>query len=794
MKNTFDDIDMFDEESQRILRSIPPSRIIDFQSRTTNLKDVMIPNSPDYRSAFHDYRETPLGYSYLTDAPVSGFPFTGTNDKGEKGYEYYAEVLPCENGSQVLGSYNINPRDKHRLGLFYEKPSPNKSNFAGDFYIAKMGEYFVQLFKRFPEPLPSTINGKPFNDITSMKDEAGYLAQLAYTHEKDKLDVTLIYQALMREYQLYTGDRRFEEIIGSVSSIPADAIGWCAKQLEGLKPTEKNYNPASKDYSPLIPIVGGVSVPLNMNTAAQFFENLGDNPFVQGVEVAFSKAWSIVQQSASKVKDASIDHLPDSFKNLIKKITEIVNTIKIFLVEIKDLVIGLAEKGIKFLQLINAFNCGVMNGLVGLVQCILYILEFLLQPTTTFSYKQYLERRDLLEKAEDIIDWVSENAPKFLQGIKSLLTGSGGLSLSDMEGAMDKMKEYFGKVSRYTVAFYVGVIAFEVLINILLLIFTDGAGNIVKGATYVQKIASMLKVLARETVSVVTMGVSDLLAFLSRFIISFGKACAKGFKGFIKWIEDLFTGAKNGSKADDLGMTAQEIEEVILKGKKPQSIYNILANARIGFKKLGIEIIAKADGYLLKWKEKPIFKGDFKEVNAFWNKILKPKLGAGTGGVLKYLEVLSRNMVAQEHNMSCAAACIRQLAKDNGIEMTEKAIREFARTTQEMGTFPDGILDGLKKVFKDKEIEAGMFYNPKISDIDMARSISESGSWITIVRPSGSIPHAIIIDKIQDGKVFIRDPFPIEGINKGKGVEATISEIEFATIWAQGGNYVFKVK
>jgi len=253
-------------------------------------------------------------------------------------------------------------------------------------------------------------------------------------------------------------------------------------------------------------------------------------------------------------------------------------------------------------------------------------------------------------------------------------------------------------------------------------------------------------------------------------------------------------GAKNGVKAEDLAMTAEEIEEVVLKGKKAQSIYSILASARIGFKKLGIEILAKADGYLLKWKEKPIFKGDFKEVNAFWNKILKPRIGTGTGGVLKYLEVLSRNMVAQEHNMSCAAACIRQLAKDHGIELTEKVIREFARTTEEMGTFPDGILDGLKRVFKDKDIEAGMFYNPKISDIDMAKAISENGSWITIVRPSGSIPHAIIIDKIQDGKVFIRDPWPIEGINKGKGVEAVINEAEFATIWAQGGNYMFKVK
>jgi len=42
-----------------------------------------------------------------------------------------------------------------------------------------------------------------------------------------------------------------------------------------------------------------------------------------------------------------------------------------------------------------------------------------------------------------------------------------------------------------------------------------------------------------------------------------------------------------------------------------------LSNTRIGLKNLGIEIIPRTKDYLLKWKEKPIFKGDFKEVNAF---------------------------------------------------------------------------------------------------------------------------------------------------------------------------------
>jgi predicted double-glycine peptidase len=262
----------------------------------------------------------------------------------------------------------------------------------------------------------------------------------------------------------------------------------------------------------------------------------------------------------------------------------------------------------------------------------------------------------------------------------------------------------------------------------------------------------------------------DLIAIFARIRVG-----SKNIKPFLdevlEWLKKLF-----------------QVEKNLLKIEK------ILFSTRNGIEKLGIVIVAKVDEFLLKWNNRTIFKGNQKAVEDFWETTLKPKLGSGTGGVLKYLKVLSRNVYAQEHNMSCAAACIRQLAKDKGIEITEETIRALARTTEETGTFPDGILNALKKIFKDKEVEAGIFYDPKISDVDMARIVSNDGSWISIIRPHNGKPHAIIIDRIVDGKVYIKDPWSIEGIGKGNGVEAIIDEKEFATIWAQGGNYVFKIK
>ncbi len=589
----------------------------------------------------------------------------------------------------------------------------------------------------------------------------------------------------MREYQFFTGDRRFEETIGNISSIPADALGWCGEQLESLKPTEKNYNPEAKDYSPLVPIIGAV----NLNEAAQFFEGLGENPFVQGAEVAFTQVWQLVKQAASKVKNASIEHLPDAFKGLVEKISTVINTIKNFLSEVKDELVELAKKGIEVLKIANAFYCGINNGLVGLLQCILYILQALFQPTMALSYEQYKNRRDLLEKAEDVLDWVLANGPVFLKGVKDLFSSSGGISQSDFEGIFDKLKGYWDNASRYTVAFYTGVIAFEFIINILLLIFTAGEGNIIKGTTYIQKVSSLLWVLTRETFSALTFGITDLLLGLGKLIFRFAKACAKGFKGFIKFIEELLQGAKNGAKAEDLAMTAEEIEEVVLKGKKAQSIFNILASVRTGFKKLGIEIVAKADGYLLKWREKPIFKGDFKEVNSFWNKIVKPRLGAGTGGAFKYLsEISSSKIFCQEQPMSCAAACIRQLAKDNGIDVPESLVREFAKTDWDTGTQLDNIKGAMTDIFKDMEVQVGTPYIG-ITDIKQTAEVISQVTkkpWIATIRPPGGTRHTIIVDKIEDGIVYIRDPWDkVKGFGQKNGVEATMTIDDFEYFWKQ---------
>jgi len=432
----------------------------------------------------------------------------------------------------------------------------------------------------------------------------------------------------------------------------------------------------------------------------------------------------LVKQSADKVKDAAIDHLPDSFKKLVTRITGIINTIKTFLSEINEIVSDLAQKGIEFLKIPNAFNCGILNGLVSLVQCILYILEFLLQPTTAFSYQQYLERRNLLEKAEDVLDWVYENVPVFLEGVKKLFRSSVNISQSDFESIFDQLKEYWDNTSRYTVAFYTGLIVFEFIINILLLIFTAGEGNVVKGATYVQKASSLLRVITREAFSAATFGLTDLLLGLGKLMLRFSKACAKGFKGFIKFIEELLQGAKNGAKAEDLAEEAQDIEEVIVRGKK--------------FQKGGGDIT---------------------------------KSFAENAGIKIERVASTTKVFGQSTDHTCVATSLRMVLEDKNIIKSEDYLANALDTTRDGARIKD-IPDALYNNYIDDVVAV---FEEDIKFSKLLEKLEDGDKAIVSIGTPEFKGHAVVFEKVEDGKVFLRDPLPM---NQGASYSMKLEDFE----------------
>lgn len=208
-----------------------------------------------------------------------------------------------------------------------------------------------------------------------------------------------------------------------------------------------------------------------------------------------------------------------------------------------------------------------------------------------------------------------------------------------------------------------------------------------------------------------------------------------------------------------------------------------------------INFLGKSVTFIKRFGRKGLTK--LKKLNKKQLKEVFDSFEFGSGGFLKYKKVISRRMIKQEHQMSCAAACITQLAKDKGIKITEKVVREFAGTTIDTGTVNTGIIKGMEKVFKSKDVVAKSFFRNTEEVMPLIiKDLSDEGSWIATIYPPDGRMHAVIVDKVVGKDVFIRDPWPLEdlfseGVN---GVEAIVNMDEFAYSWLRGGSESFTVK
>lgn len=169
----------------------------------------------------------------------------------------------------------------------------------------------------------------------------------------------------------------------------------------------------------------------------------------------------------------------------------------------------------------------------------------------------------------------------------------------------------------------------------------------------------------------------------------------------------------------------------------------------------------------------------------------------GTGGSFKYItKKASTRMVGQEQPMSCAAACIRQIAKENGVELSEKVARDVAKTDgTTFGTILDNIGPAIEELLSGKAVKikhGGTQLLPRLDYGQMAQLYSKiaresslpSNSWIASLKPPGKPRHTILVEKIEDGTVHVRDPWG-EGAGYGveHGVEATIKLEDFVDFW-----------
>ena len=196
-------------------------------------------------------------------------------------------------------------------------------------------------------------------------------------------------------------------------------------------------------------------------------------------------------------------------------------------------------------------------------------------------------------------------------------------------------------------------------------------------------------------------------------VFFFSKACAKGFRGFIKFIEELLQGAKNGAKAEDLAQEAQDIEEVIIKGKKFQK----------GGGDITKSFAENAEIKIEKW-------------------------------------ISEAKVFGQSENNTCAATSLRMVMDDKGFLLSEDYLAGLLDTKKNDGA---SILD-IPKLFDDKlyYYEMTTIAEENIKLAKLLEKLEEGDKAIVSVYKDGfGRAHATIVEKVENGKIFLRDPLPI---------------------------------
>ncbi|WP_312923839.1 hypothetical protein [Empedobacter brevis] len=574
------DLDDWDEESQQILLSLTKENaFLSFKEMEKGVfgkegkysfeKIRITANSDRMISPFYKEFGLEEGESIKVDVPISIFNYTGKktfNNKNktnkdslnektteEHGYAYETLVQVEDTGTKVFEAYEkeksgFNP---YHVKLYYEKLNNQYFNFSGRNCIVNIGNtYYKNFMSQFPKKkIRSWYDNRTKSIIVdSIELEAKYTKLvLDSVHQDNQLSEVDIYKAIQLNAWSKSEAGSILNAIGSINDGMAEAVTKIAELIGKCKIEEKRYLADDKEYKPFL------------------FDKTLSSPTILSIGIGITVLEKLVQKNLSLLIKLNVEnYLPSGFKKAIEELrgfTTKVNTM------IKSAVTIVADIAGEYLKLVNAFVCGLINGLISLFEFAFQIISFMIGLDGFIkSYDDYLEQQKNIETLEEVLNFLFSEASTFLDGFINLIKDLKNTTSEDFEALIRSLSEKLGNISRYQYAYYAGNIVFEVIIGVLLAVFTGGAGNAVKAANTTEKFLHYLKIIGREFISTVTFGITDLLAILRKLIQSFARVCKNGFKGFIEWIRSLLK--TEGRRLDEVLDEVGDLEEVIVKSNK----------------------------------------------------------------------------------------------------------------------------------------------------------------------------------------------------------------------------------
>ncbi len=391
--------------------------------------------------------------------------------------------------------------------------------------------------------------------LTELAEDISY-----YSRGKNKqIDKKVLLDAFNLELSdVFTDDNLFQEIF-SLNNKLAKWIYSGSEVIEKWKFTEVNYefkrqyaNGPLQEYKPIIPVpfdtVKKDYSGKDNNTAQnKGFENVLN--FVNNFDSILFNAQTLtaVLTPTNPIDDLIVlglrayyqAKLPDSIKQIFDKIKSVVNQIKNF---INDVV---REKINENVALLNAFLCGLINGLISLLQMVILLLGFvvdnipLLEAEKAFSREAIDKRDKQFEFIEDVLDTITENVSGLFVGLIKTFVNLPKDFVKFVKELTVKLKNK----SQYFFAFIIGAIGFELILDAIIAFFTGGTSLAVSFANKISRATTKatqagIKAAKQVGKKVVT-SVDDIYKFLKKEIEEFVQAIKDG--KVIDWLrEKLF--------------------------------------------------------------------------------------------------------------------------------------------------------------------------------------------------------------------------------------------------------------
>ncbi|WP_426476930.1 zincin-like metallopeptidase toxin domain-containing protein [Chryseobacterium sp. CBSDS_008] len=512
--------------------------------------------------------------------------------KSEKYSVVHHQAVFCESGTEVFDRYEKDPIEPDYFTIYYEMTSKNTSNFFGTACRVKMGDYArEQLIKHYYSK-GKTIN---YDGNTLDRSVSDFNSLIKVIAEDYGINTTLLKGAIYLEI---LDKSKINDAFKKISSLNNQLADWLKGGIEATekwKFTEENYDyikyyvlpmysnyhnrigtigypQQEMKYKPVIPVPFPNNQYKNMSESphivANGLKNLKD--FITSFdEISTAAVFNIVKATPTiaddilfavtfLVKNAIEDNMPESIKIVYNKLKAVFN-------DLLNVVSGI-ENFIKVelnseIAKINAFLCGLLNGLISLVQTIIMLLAMVVEKFPLFEIEkssplELAKHQEELEFIEDFVDLFAKNSKEFFEGIKNLF--SDGKIWKEISQFFDMLKKKFIQIkdlNEYFWAYFVGAVAFELILDAIIAYFTGGSSLVASLSTKISRMAAKAEQLGAKGIHLTK---------------NIGRKIANTAKDLYKWLEkeflEMLEAIKSGKVAEWI---RKKIDAIFGEGNKP---------------------------------------------------------------------------------------------------------------------------------------------------------------------------------------------------------------------------------